>query len=83
MDSGANECQRTNDRCPPIITPMPDLVLEVADVRKRYGATVALDGVSLAVEAGEVFGLLGPNGGPGRPPCSPSRPDWPGSTAAA
>ena len=37
-------------------------VLEVTDVRKRYGAVVALDGVSLAVEAGEVFGLLGPNG---------------------
>src|SRR4051812_42373945 len=41
---------------------MPEPVLEIADVRKRFGATVALDGVSLAVEAGEVFGLLGPNG---------------------
>ncbi len=41
---------------------MPEPVLEVTDVRKRYGAVVALDGVSLAVEAGEVFGLLGPNG---------------------
>jgi ABC-2 type transport system ATP-binding protein len=35
----------------------------VADgVRKTYGDTVALDGVSLAVERGEVFGLIGPNG---------------------
>ena len=41
---------------------MPDAVLEVSDVRKRYGPTVALDGVSLSVEAGELFGLLGPNG---------------------
>src|SRR5580704_3234838 len=41
---------------------MSEKILEVVDVRKRYGATVALDGVSLAVEAGEVFGLLGPNG---------------------
>ena len=41
---------------------MPEPVLEVADVRKRYGETVALDGVSLKVEAGELFGLLGPNG---------------------
>jgi ABC-2 type transport system ATP-binding protein len=41
---------------------MPEPVLEVVNVRKRYGETVALDGVSLNVEAGELFGLLGPNG---------------------
>lgn len=35
----------------------------VADgVRKRYGDLVALDGVSLSVDPGEVFGLIGPNG---------------------
>src|SRR3954462_8544637 len=45
-----------------IITPMSEPVLEITDLRKRYGTTVALDGVSLTVEAGEVFGLLGPNG---------------------
>src|SRR4051812_19797437 len=45
-----------------MITPMPDAVLEVTDIRKRFGETVAIDGVSLTVEAGEVFGLLGPNG---------------------
>ena len=41
---------------------MPEKILEVIDVRKSYAATVALDRVSLAVEAGELFGLLGPNG---------------------
>jgi ABC-2 type transport system ATP-binding protein len=37
-------------------------ILEVIDVYKRYGSTVALDGVRFEVEAGELFGLLGPNG---------------------
>lgn len=37
-------------------------VLAAAGIRKGYGTTLALDGVSLAVGEGEVFGLLGPNG---------------------
>jgi ABC-2 type transport system ATP-binding protein len=41
---------------------MSESILEVLNVRKRFANTVALDGVSLTVEAGEVFGLLGPNG---------------------
>jgi ABC-2 type transport system ATP-binding protein len=36
--------------------------LEVADLRKRYEDTTALDGVSLTVPEGSFFGLLGPNG---------------------
>jgi ABC-2 type transport system ATP-binding protein len=31
-------------------------------VRKAYGRTVALNGVSLSVKGGEIYGLLGPNG---------------------
>ncbi|HEY8600142.1 MAG TPA: ABC transporter ATP-binding protein [Thermomicrobiales bacterium] len=34
----------------------------VADLRKAYGATRAVDGLSFTVAPGEVFALLGPNG---------------------
>jgi D-xylose transport system ATP-binding protein len=37
-------------------------VLEVRDAGKRFGAVVALDGVSFSVAPGEVFALLGDNG---------------------
>jgi ABC-2 type transport system ATP-binding protein len=36
--------------------------IEVEGLRQVYGETVAVDGLSLSVEEGEVFGLLGPNG---------------------
>ncbi|GAB3122474.1 ABC transporter ATP-binding protein [Glaciibacter psychrotolerans] len=37
-------------------------ILSVTDLVVRYGAQIAVDGVTLAVETGEIFGLLGPNG---------------------
>ncbi len=37
-------------------------VVEVSNFRKVYGKTVAVEGISLRVERGEIFGLLGPNG---------------------
>ncbi len=45
------------------------VVVTVDRLSKRYGDRSVLRGVSLRVHAGEVFGLLGPNG-PGRPPRS-------------
>jgi ABC-2 type transport system ATP-binding protein len=37
-------------------------LLEVAELRKAFGTTRALNGVTLEVREGEIFGLLGPNG---------------------
>jgi ABC-2 type transport system ATP-binding protein len=37
-------------------------VIEVSGLRKSFGKTIALDGLDLSVEAGEVHGFLGPNG---------------------
>jgi branched-chain amino acid transport system ATP-binding protein len=36
--------------------------LEVDDVRKRYGAIKAVDGVTFKVGPGEIVGVIGPNG---------------------
>jgi ABC-2 type transport system ATP-binding protein len=37
-------------------------ILELHDVCKRYGSFTAVDGVSMAVPPGSIYGLLGPNG---------------------
>ena len=36
--------------------------IEVAGLRKRFGSTVAVDGMSFAVAPGQVTGFVGPNG---------------------
>lgn len=38
------------------------MIVKVDNLVKRYGDLVALDHLSLTVEKGEIFGLLGPNG---------------------
>ena len=37
-------------------------IIRASDLVKRYGDLTAVDGVSFAVDEGEVFGILGPNG---------------------
>jgi ABC-2 type transport system ATP-binding protein len=39
-----------------------NIIVEVNDLRKTYGKTVAVDGVSFDVREGEIFGMVGPNG---------------------
>lgn len=41
---------------------MADPILSLQDVTIHHGPALAVQGLSLHVEAGEVFGLLGPNG---------------------
>jgi ABC-2 type transport system ATP-binding protein len=41
---------------------MTNLMIEAHDLRKSFGATVALNGIDLEVPAGAILGVLGPNG---------------------
>ena len=44
------------------VTPYAGPVLEVKGIERRFGGLVALTGVDLAIQRGEIFGLVGPNG---------------------
>ena len=37
-------------------------MIEVKNLKKRYGDKQAVDGISFSVKKGEIFGILGPNG---------------------
>ena len=41
---------------------MSEVILSCRDLRKRFGALAAVDGVGFEIAAGETYGLLGPNG---------------------
>lgn len=41
---------------------MPNIVLQVENLVKRYGSLVAVKNLTLEIYEGEAFGLLGPNG---------------------
>jgi ABC-2 type transport system ATP-binding protein len=39
-----------------------DATIEVTDLRKRFGQTMAIDGLTFRVEPGQITGFVGPNG---------------------
>src|SRR5258706_7396052 len=41
---------------------MPDIVIDVRDLVKKFGDFTAVDHVTFTVERGDVVGYLGPNG---------------------
>ena len=39
-----------------------ETTIEVAGLRKRFGSTLALDGMTFTVSSGHITGFIGPNG---------------------
>ena len=55
----------TSDRPAPTRTPRPkpvETVLSLEGLVKRFGDTIAVAGIDLAVESGSFYGIVGPNG---------------------
>ena len=46
----------------PDVRPVPEVLLDITALTKRYGEQIALADVGFAVSAGEVLGIIGPNG---------------------
>lgn len=46
----------------PVEVGMSDLVVQAQGLMKRYGNSIAMDGIDLQVRAGEIYGLIGPDG---------------------
>lgn len=41
---------------------MEETVVQIQSLKKNYGKTIALSGIDLTVNRGEIFGIVGPNG---------------------
>jgi len=44
------------------MTPSPETAIQIDQLRVQYGSFTAVDGLSIEIRKGELFGLLGPNG---------------------
>ncbi|WP_131194828.1 ATP-binding cassette domain-containing protein [Lichenihabitans psoromatis] len=51
-----------NDRVAPARPAQADPIVSMVDVRKRFGALAAVDGISLSVMPGEILGIIGRSG---------------------
>ena len=58
--SGPRHAYSGSEESNALSTDMP--LLEIVDLSIRFGGIVALDGVSLNVEQGQIMGVIGPNG---------------------
>src|SRR6478752_10717180 len=63
MPRGGSRVPRAKRRCStPIVTRVPSNMLEITNLHATVGGTPILNGLSLAVNAGEVHAIMGPNG---------------------
>jgi ABC-2 type transport system ATP-binding protein len=57
-----------------------ELAIDATGMERRFGSSIAVDGVDLAVKQGEIYGFLGPNGAGKsttfRMLCGLARPSW-------
>src|SRR5690242_18342116 len=58
MGTGLRRCGETVKQ----VGMTEDVVISAQSLTKRYGATIAVDHIDLDVRAGEIVGILGPNG---------------------
>src|SRR6478672_13138556 len=50
------------EQVPPRATPPANAVLELTDVAVHFGGVKAVDGITLRLEPGLIYGIIGPNG---------------------
>src|SRR3712207_5477125 len=62
MPSGPPPLSYQSPAGPPFAAPAKTLPIVTHNLTKRYGPLVALDALSLELEAGDVYGFIGPNG---------------------
>ncbi len=60
METALSEIPSAADASPP--SPPRALAIEARGLVKRFGGTLAVDGVDIAVPEGAIYGILGPNG---------------------